>query len=128
MRDEEPSVASGNEFFTSSAVTVLREYCGPKAYWTYDKSTCELTISGEGEIQNFSGSDEIFTPWADVMKSIKKLTVNEGITHLGNYALLRASSLTQVSLPSTLKSIGIQAFCHCEKLKDLTIKSTSYTL
>lgn len=128
MRDKEPSVASGNEFFTSSTVTVLREYCGPNAYWTYDKSTCELTISGEGKIQDFSGDDEIFTPWAEVMKSIKKLTVNEGITHLGNYSFLRASSLTQVSLPSTLESIGIQAFCHCEKLKDLTIKSTSYTL
>lgn len=128
MRDKDPSVASGNEFFTSSTVTVLRDYCGTNAYWTYNPNTCELTISGEGKIQDFSGSEEIFAPWAEVMKSIKKLTVNEGITHLGNYAFLRASSLAQVSLPSTLENIGIQAFCHCEKLKDLTIKSTSYTM
>lgn len=74
-----------------------------------------LTISGNGAMKNF-GKDR---PWYH--PNVEKLIVEEGITHVGDYLCYGCKNLTQVSLPSSLKSIGANAFNSCKMLTDIHI-------
>ena len=53
---------------------------------------------------------------------MESFTVPEGVTEIGDYAFLGCHNLKSVSLPSTLKRIGVGAFCNCEHLDDSGLK------
>ena len=44
--------------------------CGDNAYWIFDESTSELTISGEGEMWDFEYYDKN-RPWEAFISTIK---------------------------------------------------------
>ena len=83
--------------------------CGANAFWTLDKNGT-LTVSGAGAMYDYDYDDST-SPWLiwDVSK-IKKIDVREGITAIGAYAFCQLSSAAEVSLPSTLTTIGRNAF------------------
>jgi hypothetical protein len=109
--------------------------CGPNdnAYWQYNNGV--LTIGGEGsigdyELTNFipgvsnapwysfsatsNGSWEVFYP------GITKIIIKNGITRIGNNCF-RGLNITEVSLPSTLQSIGSNAFYNCTSLETISV-------
>ena len=45
--------------------------------------------------------------------------IEEGVDIIGNHAFQDCSSITTLSLPSTLKSIGEEAFCNCSGFTDI---------
>ena len=51
---------------------------------------------------------------------VGKLTVSEGITHIGNNAFEKCTQLDEITLPSTLKEIGNRAFAGCFNLRTLS--------
>ena len=51
--------------------------------------------------------------------SIRKVTFDEGVTHIGSYALYGGTALTEVELPDTLTSIGSYAFGNSKVLTEL---------
>lgn len=51
--------------------------------------------------------------------SIRKVTFEEGVTHIGNYALYGGTALTDVELPDTLTSIRSYAFGNSKVLTEL---------
>lgn len=55
--------------------------------------------------------------------NLKTLVVPEGVTELPSFCFQYSSSLTSVSLPSTLESIGYMAFTECNNLKEVLIPS-----
>lgn len=89
--------------------------CGDNLIWkvegTYDNTT--LTITGTGDMWDFQTLDmQDFhtegpkTPWS----SIYRVIVGEGVTSIGNGALLGNYQINYLRLPSTLTRIGDQAF------------------
>lgn len=86
--------------------------CGESIFWTLNNGT--LTITGQGKMTDYY-HDSPNVPW-DIIE-VKKIIVSEGVTHIGNAAFHYMNSLTEVQLPSTLKSIGIWAFASCTSLK-----------
>ena len=89
--------------------------CGDNLIWkvegTYDNTT--LTITGTGDMWDFRTLDmQDFhaegpkTPWS----SIYRVIVGEGVTSIGNGALLGNYQINYLRLPSTLTRIGDQAF------------------
>ena len=56
------------------------------------------------------------------------MTVQEGITNLCDYAFNGCVLLTDVSLPSTLKSIDSRAFAGCESLRGITLPAGLYDI
>lgn len=96
-----------------SAETSWSGKCGNNLTWT-QKTDGELVISGSGDMYDYDDGD---TPWGKV---IKKLTINEGVTSIGDYAF-KGVDLTEVSFPNTLKSIGYEAFYNTYKLKSVYI-------
>ncbi len=66
----------------------------------------KLYINGTGEIPDYAWSEQ---PWFNESIEYVEVIIGEGITHIGesNFEGLYAK---KVSLPSTLKSIGVDAF------------------
>ena len=55
--------------------------------------------------------------------SIKELTIPEGVDSIGSCAFINIKSLTKVSLPSTLKYVGPNAFQECINLQIADVTS-----
>jgi hypothetical protein len=54
------------------------------------------------------------------LDNLKTVTIGEGITEIPDYTF-NYSGITQLSLPTTLKSIGVEAFEGCRYLKSVVI-------
>lgn len=100
---------------------------GTNLEWAFDtKGT--LTISGEGEMVNFSGNGDQTIPWYSLRGSITAVVVDEGVTSIGDHALHGLGSVTEVSLPSTLTSIGTHGMSYMTSLTQLTLPSSLKSL
>ncbi len=83
--------------------------CGKNVAWTLDISTRTLTISGEGEMFNYSYGSS--APWKQYKSYIETVIIEEGVTSIGAYAFYDGGdTLTNVQLPDTLDSIGSHSF------------------
>lgn len=101
----------------------LQGECGEDVYWSLDKETGVLTISGNGYWKARTPGDHYWRHYYDV---IKKVVVKEGIEEIPDYALDGCVNLTEVVLPNGLKRIDYQAFAAL-KLESITIpKSVEY--
>ena len=107
---------------TASADTPTSGTCGESATWEFDETTGTLTISGEGAMYDYyyhfySSKDEVDTrPWASYDDLIEFVVINEGITHIGDYAFSSFDLLTIVTIPESVTSIGESAFESTELL------------
>lgn len=103
--------------------------CGENLTWTLDSDTGVLTISGTGDMNDFTtpsgypiiGSPITYAPWLYFSDIIKTVTVENGVTSIGEYAFPNCRALTEISLPSSLKKINDYAFFNCTALKNITI-------
>lgn len=87
---------------------------GDNLTWTLD-SEGTLTISGEGMMGN-EGS----VPWTK--SDIKKVVIEDGVTSIGYDTFANCSSLTTISIPRSVTSIGAYAF-YSSGLTNLAIPS-----
>ena len=110
--------------FCASAETTVSGTCGENAKWSYDASTFTITISGTGDMNNFSMIDNVTNvPWTNNIKvgSIKRVVIKNGITSIGSYTFFNCSELSNISIPNSVKSIGTNAFDNCRSLKSVEI-------
>ena len=87
--------------------------------WVIDtKGT--LTISGTGPMEDYSTTD--LPPWREEAYKpyVRSAIVGEGITSVGEYAFCYLTELSQITLPSTIETIGTYAFGYTS-LEGLTI-------
>lgn len=81
-----------------------------------------LTISGTGAMNNFTYERDISDcPWHGVRYALKKIVVEDGVTSIGSCAFSFDFSVTDVTLPSSLKTIGRSAFSGCYGLTSVVI-------
>lgn len=97
--------------------------CGAGLKWTYVEATKTLTISGQGEMYNYSNTDFSgkWAPWRNI--GFQTLIIESGVTSIGNYAFY-FSSLTSVTIPNSVTSIGNGAFEYCKSLTSVTISNS----
>ncbi len=105
--------------FASAAICVQASAtsgsCGASATWSVANGV--LTISGTGKMDNYQLSA---APWADA--AYTSVVISSGITSIGNYAF-SGSDITSVTIPATVKAIGVGAFKDCAKLTAAVIPS-----
>ena len=95
--------------------------CGDNLTWTYVSATYTVTISGDGDMNNY-GVNQM--PWLDFSDSIKKVIIKNGVTSIGERAFLNCSGLTSVTIPNSVTSIGSLAFYYCRGLTSVTIPNS----
>lgn len=98
--------------FDPAAATVVGSgSCGSYATWTLDSNGL-LTISGRGAMEDYllyyDAATPSNAPWD--FNAVKKVVVEENITHIGNAAFRGCVNLTEVTLPDTVYTIGQGAF------------------
>lgn len=94
--------------------------CGKKVTWQVtDKGN--LIITGSGETYDYDSGTP--APWSLYKKSIKKITIEEGITILGKSLFDNLTKAKTVSIPSTMTKIGEAAFIRT-KLKKVVYNGT----
>ena len=84
----------------------------------------DLTVSktsGTGAMADYTSA--FYLPWKDSRNSITSIVVEEGVTHIGNYAFAQCRYATSIPLPTSLTSIGNYAFqgCNNASLTSITI-------
>ena len=93
--------------------------CGDNVTYSLDTSTGVLTISGTGDMKNYSS----YSPESPFYctSEIKSVIIDNGITSIGDYAFEKCRSLTSITIPNSVTSIGIFAFYYCTSLTSVTI-------
>ena len=90
--------------------------CGYNVYYTFDSETGLLTISGSGEMVNYTSEGSPFYH----QESIKTVNIESGVTNIGVYAFC-ACSMTSITIPDSVTSIGRFAFVGCRGLISIII-------
>ena len=100
--------------FTAEFAQTFSGQCGDNLYWKYEGHT--LTISGTGNMYDYNGND---MPWLLFRDTTDVVILERGITGIGNNAFNGFVKVGKIELPSTLSSIGANAFAGCRKLYDI---------
>ena len=87
----------------------------PQVTWELDEVGGVLTISGEGEMQDYDPYSDP-APWNGNKGSIRSVVVQEGVTAIGDHAFEGLYALTNVTLPQSLTHIGEKSFANCTGL------------
>ena len=116
--------------FPASAEADPSGTCGDNLTWTlYDDG--ELIIDGTGDMYDYTYSSSIGTstaPWCQYSSSLKKLTLKEDVSSIGNYAFYRCTELTgNLVIPGSVASIGNYAFYYCGKFTGNLVISGNIT-
>ena len=67
-------------------------------------------------------------PWRYMLNDIEVIKINNGVTHIGNYAFDSLIKVPQIIIPDSVKSIGNCAFLWCYALASVKIGSGVETI
>lgn len=111
--------------FAEENSTVTSGSCGENTTWQFDSATGTLTITGNGDMDDYLLEER---PWEDHIQNIEKIVIEDGVTSVGSSAFDNATELKNVSLASTVKSINHGAFSGCRQLKEIIIPDSVTTI
>ncbi len=86
--------------------------------------TVKLT-EGVGSMTNLESGKS--WPWQFSESDQLSVTLNEGITRIGNYAFFESGNLTQITFPESLIEIGDCAFYECAGLTEVIFRNDGLT-
>ena len=107
-----------------SLATVYSGSCGESVNWSLDTETGLLEIMGSGEMEDYDYfPNEPFcdAPWYNCRTNIKECVIENSVTSIGDYAFLRCTGLTSITIPESVTGIGGRAFYGCTGLTSITI-------
>jgi len=103
--------------FSGGAVFAQKNSEGPLTWEIIDGV---LIISGNGAMPNYDFASQR-PSWYDYKTSLTSITIEEGVTSIGNNAFYGSSIQSVTFSGSTLKTIGDGAFQSCVNLKSVVI-------
>ncbi len=109
----------GATLSVSAADEVHRGTWGDNLSWTLNETTGELTIWGEGGMDGFDNNSTF--AWLKYKTTIKSVTIENGVTGIGERAFRHCTGLTSITIPDGMTYIGDAAFSGCTGLTSITI-------
>ena len=98
--------------------------CGENLNWELDKGWLIIKMRSSGgstEMYDWNALNGNYAPWYSYRDQIEGVTINVGITHIGNFAFYNCKNLSYTNMPWTISSIGGYAFQFCESLTDINL-------
>ncbi len=119
---EDSDTESGVSAVSEDTTILDSGTCGDNLTWTLD-SDYALTIPGTGAMTDWEKDGESYphTPWYSYRESITSVTIDDGVTTIGEYAFYNCTGMTSVDIPNSVISIGKGAFYGCKSLTGVTI-------
>ena len=90
--------------------------CGDSLYWEYDSTNKTITITGSGDMYNYTADTQ---PWLLFKEEIKEVIIANTATSIGTSAFEECIRLGKVSIGTATKNIAANAFAACTKLYDI---------
>lgn len=91
--------------------------CGENITYSVS-SSWELRLSGSGDMYNYTAQA---APWYEWASRITSITIDDGITFIGNYAFEDCVNMQSIYIPDTVTEIGYDAFNGCSSLVSIEI-------
>ena len=105
-------------FPITASAAVYSGVCGTELTWTYNSSSYILTISGTGDMSNYSYTNR---PWEKYEDNIKTVVINSGVTSIGECAFYSFGKVTSITIPDSVTKIGMTAFNSCKVLTSIQL-------
>ena len=93
---------------------------GGEISWSVNTVSGVLTISGSGEMPNFTEKTKK-SPWRSYRAYITTVVIEDGITNIGDYAFYTMQNITEIRVPDSVTSVGAYAFAECTDLISVNI-------
>lgn len=92
--------------------------CGKGLKWKITADG-ELVISGVGDMEDYTVLDDPYNypPWYEYSAGIKRITVENGVTSIGDGAFFFMINMTEIDLPTSIIRFGEDVFYYCTSLK-----------
>lgn len=94
--------------------------CGEDLTWNLDEIGI-LTISGTGDMYNYS---EEPAPWSEYSDIITSITIDYGVTSIGTSAFTGCSNVQQINIPDSVEHIDPYAFSFCKGLHTVKLPAS----
>ncbi len=104
--------------------------CGRSAEYAFDGNTGTLTISGSGDMYDYSWdiyNGGMTAPWDGFSSAIDHIVISPGITSIGENAF-KGSQLEDVEIPQGMRNTGKEAFAYCDRLVTVGIPASVETI
>ena len=92
----------------STELIIYEGSCGEGVGWSLSNKGV-LRIFGEGAMTDYP---EGITPWSDYREQILTVMIDDGVSHIGEYAFYTCAAVTRISLGNDVVSIGSGAFAY----------------
>ena len=92
--------------------------CGTGVTYSFDTASGTLTITGSGDIADYTEST---APWNSYRTQIRSVVIGDSVTTLGDYAFAGCTSLATVQWGGSLATINQFAFSGCTSITEITI-------
>lgn len=112
-RKDENDISRGNFIEENDLIEgeemIKNGTCGNSATWTVDTRSETLTISGTGAMNDYRTAT---APWYDYWAHCQNITIEDGITSIGEGAFYYCS-IRSITIPNSVTSIAAYAFSEC---------------
>lgn len=102
---------------TTASAAETSGTCGTNATWSFDATTGTLSISGTGDMADYSYSG---APWQNYKDAIVAISIADGITSIGYANFTACKYVTELILPDSIVSIDDFAFSNCWNLEKIS--------
>lgn len=107
---------------STTAFAATSGFCGTNTTWSFDETSGMLTVSGTGPTTNYT--NQTFVPWRRYKDQITGITIEQGITEIGNYLFNGCEKVSQIIIPDSVTVIGYSSFDNCTSLESITIPAS----
>ena len=96
--------------------------------YDYNPEAATLTITGNGDVSNYTETNLDERPWHAYMDETKKIVISDGITAVGDYAFAKFKYVESVEISNSVKSIGTASFAGINNLLEITVPDSVATV
>ena len=87
--------------------------CGDNLYWSYDESDKTISISGSGDMYDYTSTTQ---PWILFKEELKEVAIANTATSLGKSAFAGSIRLAKVEIGANVENIADSVFAGCNRL------------
>lgn len=102
--------------------------CGENVTWIFSSDTGTLTISGTGEMNNYSSLMQNSAPWKELREEIKRVVIQDGVTTVGGGSFISCINLETVDIATSVQSIERRAFESCTSIMQIDLPQSIHSI